>query len=195
MNSSAGATRYGLYDYARGLVYFSLYGCVKYLPTPIGDVLRYLVLKPFMKRLKSIRIKDGATFWFPYGISIGAHVSINEWVFIDGYGGVEIGDWCRIAHGCSLVSEDHRFEDLETPIYLQGKDVAPIKLGRDVWLGAGVRVTKGVEIGDGCIVGAGSVVTRDLPPFSIAVGVPAKVVRRRGEGARADASKASGEAG
>ncbi len=57
----------------------------------------------------------------------------------------------------------------------------PIRLGRDVWLGAGVRVLKGVTVGDGCVVGAGSVVNKDLPPYSIAVGVPAKVVRSRGE--------------
>lgn len=171
--------RYSLFDYLRGFTYFTLYGCVKYLPTPAGDVLRYLCLKPFMRRLRSLRIKDGATFWFPYGISIGRRVSINEWVFIDGYGGVEIGDDCRIAHGCSLVSEDHRFDDVTVPIRRQGKVKGPIRLGRDVWLGAGVRVTKGVTIGDGCVVGAGSVVTRDLPAYSIAVGAPARVISSR----------------
>jgi acetyltransferase-like isoleucine patch superfamily enzyme len=173
--------RYSFYDYLRGFVFFSLYGIVKYLPSPVGDVARYLCLKPFMRRLKTIRIKDGATFWFPHDISIGANVSINEWVFIDGYGGVEIGDYCRIAHGCSLVSEDHRFSDLSVPIAEQGKVGRPIRLGRDVWLGAGVRVVKGVDIGDGCVVGAGAVVTHDLPPYSIAAGVPAKVIRSRAD--------------
>ena len=126
-----------------------------------------------------MRIKDGATFWFPGQISIGRCVSINEWVFIDGYGGVEIGDDCRIAHGCSFVSEDHIFGDPSIPIRLQGKEAGPIVIGNDCWFGAGARVTKGVTIGRGCIVGAGAVVTRDIPEYSIAVGVPARVVKSR----------------
>ncbi len=55
----------------------------------------------------------------------------------------------------------------------------PIKIGSDVWLGAGVKILGGVTIGDGCIVGAGAVVTGDLPPYSIAVGMPARVVGTR----------------
>ena len=55
--------------------------------------------------------------------------------------------------------------------------VAPVAIGDDVWLGARVIVLKGVTIGDGAIVGAGSVVTRDIPPWSIAGGQPAKVIR------------------
>lgn len=175
---------YTLYDYLRGFVFFTLYGCVKYLPTPIGDVFRWAVLKPFMRELHTMRIKDGATFWFPYGISIGRGVSINEWVFIDGFGGVEIGDHCRIAHGCSLISEDHNYENMDMLIRDQGKKSAKIVLGKDCWLGAGVRVLKGVSIGQGSVIGAGSVVNSDIPPYSIAVGAPAKVIKSRGKQAR-----------
>ena len=152
---------------------------MKYIPSPLGDILRYIVLKPFLKRLQSIRIKEGATFWFPYGVSIGEHVSINEWVFIDGFGGVDIGDYCRIAHGCSIISEDHSFDDPNMPIYQQPKKKGPIILHNDVWLGAGVRVLKGVTIGEGAVVGAGSVVTHDVPPRAIVAGVPARVIRTR----------------
>lgn len=167
--------------YLRAALFFTLYGLVKYLPPPVGDPLRYLALKPFMGSLRSWRIKDGVTVWFPEGVRIGRNVSINENVFLDGFGGLEIGDDCRIAHGCSFISEDHVFDDPDTPIRLQGKRAGAIVLGRDVWLGCGVRVLRGVRIGEGCVVGAGAVVTRDLPPMSLAVGVPARVVGRRGD--------------
>ena len=173
--------RYSPGTYLRAAVFFTLYGLVKYLPPPVGDPLRYLALKPFTKSLLSWRIKDGVTVWFPEGVRIGRNVSINENVFLDGFGGLEIGDDCRIAHGCSFISEDHVFDDPDTPIRLQGKRAGAIVLGRDVWLGCGVRVLRGVRIGDGCVVGAGAVVTRDLPPLSLAVGVPARVVGRRGD--------------
>jgi acetyltransferase-like isoleucine patch superfamily enzyme len=172
---------YSLWDYVRAGVFFNLYGLVKYIPSPLGDVLRFLVLKPFVKSIRSRRIKEGVTIWFPYAVSIGRKVSLNEWVFISGFGGVDIGDFCRIAHGCSLISEDHGVDDIALPICEQPKVPGKIVLGRDVWLGAGVRVLRGVKIGDGCVIGAGSVVTRDIPPYSIAVGVPARVVRKRGE--------------
>ena len=54
----------------------------------------------------------------------------------------------------------------------------PVVIGNDVWLGANVVVTGGVTIGDGCVIGAGSVVTRDIPPFSLAAGVPCRVIRQ-----------------
>jgi acetyltransferase-like isoleucine patch superfamily enzyme len=179
VNPDQNVPAYRWYDYVRGVVFFTLYGCVKYLPTPLGDIFRYLCLKPFMKRLQSYRIKDGATFCFPHGISIGRHVSINEWVLIDGYGGIEIGDNCRIGHGCSFLSEDHGFDRTDIPIYQQRKIPGKIVIGNDVYFGAGVRVLKGVTIGAGCVIGANAVVTKDIPPYSIAVGVPARVTGSR----------------
>jgi acetyltransferase-like isoleucine patch superfamily enzyme len=172
--------RYSIRVYVRAAVYFTLYGTVKYLPSPIGDILRSVVLRVFAKSVHTWWIKDGVTVWFPEGVSVGAHVSINEGVFIDGYGEVEIGDYCRIAHGCSIVSENHVFADPTVPICLQGKVRGKIVIGRDVWLGTGVKVLQGVTIGYGSVVGAASVVTKSLPPLSIAVGAPARVIGRRG---------------
>lgn len=172
--------RYPASQYLRAAMFFTLYGLVKYLPPPIGDFCRYCVLKLFTASIESWRIKDGVSIWFPEGVRIGRNVTINEYVFLDGFGGLEIGDDCRIAHGCSFISEDHVFDDPNTPIWRQGKRAAPIVLEPDVWMGCGVRVMRGVRIGRGSVVGAGAVVTGDLPPFSIAVGVPARVVGYRG---------------
>jgi acetyltransferase-like isoleucine patch superfamily enzyme/uncharacterized membrane protein YbhN (UPF0104 family) len=165
-------------------LFFTLYGLVKYLPSPLCDPLRYLALKPFAKCVRSMRIKDGVTFWFPEGIAIGRHCSINEWVFIDGYGGVEIGDNVRIAHAVSIVSEDHGIDDLSLPIYLQQKITGKIEIGNDVWIGAGARITRDVSVGDGAVIAAGAVVTKDVPKLAVVGGVPAKVFRFRGETAQ-----------
>lgn len=65
----------------------------------------------------------------------------------------------------------------------------PVKIGNDVWVGAGATILPGVTIGDGCVIGAGSVVTKDVPANSLAVGVPAKVVKRLNEAEREEAKK------
>lgn len=174
--------RYGLFSVVRAGIYFTVYGLVKYLPAPLFDPARALILKIFARRIETMRIKDGVTIWFPEGVEIGRNVSINEWCFLDGYGGLEIGDWARIAHGCSIISEDHDFSDPDRPIYMQDKIKGRVTIGKDVWLGAGVRVMKGVTIGDGSVIGAGSVVTKNIPEYSVAVGNPARVIRsRRGD--------------
>src|SRR5690606_30062045 len=101
------------------------------------------------------------------------------WVFIDAYGTVEIGNNVRIAHGCSIVSENHGIDRTDVPIYKQKKVPGQIVIGDDVWLGAGVRILKDVKVGHGSVIGAGSVVNKDIPPYSVAVGVPARVIRYR----------------
>ncbi|HRG56881.1 MAG TPA: acyltransferase, partial [Lacunisphaera sp.] len=109
-------------------------------------------------------------------IRLGRDVFLGPHAVIYGHGGVEIGDACLIAMHCRIVSSNHAVPPLGTDIRSQPDVLLPTKIGRDVWLGAGVTVLGGVTIGDGCIVGAGAVVTKNLPPGSISHGVPAKVV-------------------
>jgi len=171
---------YSLWDYVREGGFLTLYGIVKYLPPPVGDLLRCLVLKLFVGKLQSIRIRDGVTVVFPQGVFIGKHVSINENSLIDGCGGVTIGDWCRIAHHVSILTEDHSVEDVDVPICQQKKRLAPVVLEEDVWVGCGVRILKGVHIGKGAVIGANAVVNKDVPAYAIVAGVPAKIIRYRG---------------
>lgn len=114
----------------------------------------------------------------PYGgrIAAGRHVFLGPFTVVYGHGGVEIGDACLIAMHCRIVSSNHARPPVGTDIRSQPDELRPTRIGRDVWLGAGVTVLGGVTIGDGCIVGAGAVVTRDLAPGAIAQGVPAAVV-------------------
>jgi acetyltransferase-like isoleucine patch superfamily enzyme len=94
---------------------------------------------------------------------------------------VLIGEDCLIAEMVSIRDHDHRFERLDLTTREQGEVVAPVRIGRNVWLGAKVTVSKGVTIGDNAIVGANAVVTHDIPPNAIAAGVPARIIRMRGE--------------
>ena len=82
-----------------------------------------------------------------------------------------------------LVGGGHEFERADVPVLEQGRSSRGITLGDDVWLGTGAKVLDGVRIGSGVVVGAGAVVADDLPDGVVAVGVPARVVRRRDGGA------------
>ncbi|MDB6170444.1 MAG: transferase hexapeptide repeat containing protein [Verrucomicrobia bacterium] len=115
-------------------------------------------------------------------IALGEHVYLGPYTVVYGHGGVTIGDHCLIAMHCSILSSNHAVPAFGTPVRTQADVLLPTKIGRDVWLGAGVTVLGGVTIGDGCVVGAGAVVTKDLAPGSIAYGTPA-VVRGWREGA------------
>jgi len=118
----------------------------------------------------------------PWGghIRLGRHVFLGPYVVIYGHGGVEIGDHSLISMHCCIVSSNHNVPPRGKIIRHEPDILLPTKIGSDVWLGAGVIVLGGVTIGDGCVVGASAVVTKDLPPYSIAVGVPARVIGKRG---------------
>lgn len=134
------------------------------------------------------RIKIGTGAWIDSGvvlhgyggsIRIGRDAFLGPHTVIYGHGGVEIGDACLIAMHCRIVSSNHAIPPLGTDIRQCPDELRPTRLGRDVWLGAGVTVLGGVTLGDGCIVGAGAVVTHDIPPGAIAVGIPARVIGHR----------------
>lgn len=166
-------------DYFTHGIFFTLYGLVKYIPSPIGDILRYIVIKPFIKKVGKARIFEGATFWYPYRIKIGSDVTINEWVYLSGFGGLEIKNGVRIGHRTTILTSDHNISDRNMPIFKQGLKSGKVVIGEGSYIGCNVTILQGVNIGSGSVVGAGSVVTKNIPPFSIIAGVPAKVIRKR----------------
>jgi acetyltransferase-like isoleucine patch superfamily enzyme len=112
-------------------------------------------------------------------ITILDNVFIGPYTVIYGHGGVKVGQNSLISMHCRILSSNHTIPEQNISIRSQPDILLPTAIGEDVWLGAGVTVLGGVRIGDGCVVGAGAVVAKDLPPYSIAMGVPAKVVRMR----------------
>jgi len=108
-------------------------------------------------------------------INLGKNVFLGPYVVIYGHGGVSIGDHTLVAMHCQILSSNHAVPPFGTDIRSQPDVLLPTRLGRDVWLGAGVTILGGVTVGDGCVVGAGSVVTKSLPPGAIAFGSPAVI--------------------
>lgn len=115
-------------------------------------------------------------------INIAKNTFLGEYVCIYGHGGVEIGENTLIAMHTCILSSNHTVPDKGSLIRYQPDIPLPVKIGNDVWIGAGCKILGGVIIGDGCVVGAGAVVSKNLPPYAVAVGVPAKVIRYRDNG-------------
>jgi acetyltransferase-like isoleucine patch superfamily enzyme len=112
-------------------------------------------------------------------IVIGTGTFLNIAVMVASMDLVEIGDHCMFANGCFVTDSSHRFDDSALPVPWQGfTSKGPTRIGDNVWCGAGVVVTSGVTIGERCVIGANSVVTTDIPAFSVAAGVPARVIRQ-----------------
>lgn len=95
-------------------------------------------------------------------------------------GPVTIGQDVMMGQEVIIYTTRHNDDRIDIPMRKQGmKEVLPVIIGNDVWIGGRVIILPGVTIGDGCIIGAGAVVTKNIPPYCVAVGVPARVVRRR----------------
>lgn len=116
--------------------------------------------------------------------SYGGSILLEDGVFLGpycvmyGHGGLHVGANTMIATHSVLIPANHGLAG-SGPIRGQPESRKGIRIGSDCWLGSGTHILDGVEIGEGCVIGAGSVVSRPIPPRSIAVGVPAKVVRNR----------------
>jgi acetyltransferase-like isoleucine patch superfamily enzyme len=112
-------------------------------------------------------------------IELGERVSINPYCILYGHGGLRIGNDVLMASHCTLVPANHRFEDPSIPINRQGETRLGITIGNNVWIGSHVTIVDGVNIGTGAVIAAGAVVNRDVPPYAIYGGVPAKLIRTR----------------
>lgn len=124
---------------------------------------------------------------FPYAmlmtyggsVKIGDDCTVNPFSILYGVGGLEIGNGVRIASHTVIIPANHVYSDPYTPIFLQGLTTEGIKIEDDVWIGAGVKILDGVTVGKGSVVAAGAVVTKNIPPYAVAGGVPAKVIKHR----------------
>jgi acetyltransferase-like isoleucine patch superfamily enzyme len=112
-------------------------------------------------------------------VTIGNRSGIGDFCNLYGQGGLTIGDDVLMASGVRVMTADHIFDRRDQPIRMQGERSAPTNIENDVWLGANVCVLAGVTIGEGAICAAGAVITRDVQPFTVVAGVPARLVKER----------------
>lgn len=151
----------------------------------IGDDVKILRDARFDMRAPNSLLRIGNQVCIDRGVDIRATVSdclidigdnsyIGPYVCMAGPGFIKIGKGCLIASHTSIYANNHRKDGLTR----EG-----IEIQDSCWIGSGVRILDGVTIGKGSVIGAGAVVSKDIPPFSIAVGVPAKVIKAsRGAG-------------
>lgn len=152
----------------------------RYMRGVSGLALRYIVLNRILPECgDNVSVHDAVIIRHADKLSLGKNISIHPFCYLDAQGKIEIGDDVSIAHNVSILSFEHDVDTVGIPIKDAPCLPRKIKIENNVWIGAGVRVLGGVNIGTGAVVGANAVVTRDIPPGAIAVGVPARVLKIR----------------
>ena len=153
---------------------------LSWIENNIIAVIPVWTIRRLYHRLMGLKIGRGSqlnmrTYLMGPGVfSIGEYSHVNPGCLIDYRGGVEIGDSVSISHRVMIITGGH------DPYARDFHDsYAPIKIGAHAWIGAGAIILKGVEIGEGAVVAAGAVVTKDIPPYAIYGGVPAKQIGER----------------
>lgn len=147
-------------------------------PGILGDGFRYCLVKALAKSCgENVRIGVNVEICGWSKLEIGNNVSIHRESYIDAQGGLKIGNNVSIAHQCSILTENHSWEDENLPIKYNPMFALPVEIESDVWLGCAVRIMPGVKIFRRSIVAAGAVVSSNVESRTIVGGVPAKVIK------------------
>lgn len=117
---------------------------------------------------------------YPKKLKTGINVHLNDYVWLNCAGGITIGDHVNIGPRVIMHSANHNYEDPDRLIMDQGHTFKEIIIKDDVWICAGVIILAGVTIGEGAVIAAGSVVNKDVLPYHVVGGVPAKTIKIRG---------------
>ena len=128
---------------------------------------------------KSSNICDGVTITEPYNVYIGERVSVHPGCWLQGYGGLTIGDYVGIGSGAKIISSKHNNQRVDIPFKEQGLEKTPVIIEDDVWIGTNAVIIGKAKIGKGSIISAGSVISGNIQAYSVVVGNPGRVVKRR----------------
>lgn len=142
-------------------------------------------MKTLYLRLLGAKVGKGVTF-YPgikinpaHKIEIGDHVDLAWGVIITTSGGVSIGNRTLIGYKSMILSSNHVIPSNRQRIFEAGHLSKPVAIANDVWIGGNCTILPGVTVGEGAVVAAGSVVTKDVPPFTIVGGIPARIIKER----------------
>lgn len=155
---------------------------LRILPGIEGLFLRAIFYKTlFISAGKKLIIYPNVFIIFSNKISVGNRVAINRGTYIDGRGSLIIGNNVLIGPNCVIATAGHGNSTTKIPMSEQDITTGAITIGDDVWIGANVVINMGVTLHNGSIIAAGSVVTKDIPEYTVYGGVPAKFISDRKE--------------
>lgn len=127
---------------------------------------------------EKVNIEKGAAFSVKVTLGDRSGIGVNAKL----HGTCHIGNDVMMGENVTVITRNHRMDRTDIPMMQQGfEEERPVFIGNDVWIGDRVILLPGVHLGDGCVIGAGAVVTKDIPDRAVAAGVPARVIRMRGE--------------
>ena len=153
--------------------------CLRYNNTPFNDLgARRDLLRELLQNVTAEHVEILAPFMVDYGYNVfmGAGCNLNHGVYLMDCAKITFGKKCFVGPNCGFYTAMHPLEVVKRN---EGLEMAkPITVGDNVWFGGNVVVLPGVTIGDNSVIGAGSVVTKDIPANSVAVGNPCKVIRQ-----------------
>ena len=161
------------------------YGFARHMPASESiytqwarPIRRFFCSRLFRSMGEMVNIEQGARFGTGANVEIGDYSGLGRNCLISGR--VTIGSHVMIGPDVMLLARSHRFERTDIPMSDQGEgEVREIVIGNDVWIGARALIVPGVKVGTGVIIGAGAVVTKDVPPYAVVGGNPAKVIKWR----------------
>jgi len=137
--------------------------------------LRVFVLRLFGARIDTpVLIMDGVIVWHPWSLTMHRYCTLGRGVEVYNYAHITIGEQATVSQETYLCSASHDVEDSTMPLIY-----APISIGAHSWVAARCFVGPGISVGEGAVVGACSVVVKDVPPWTIVAGNPARVIRPR----------------
>lgn len=169
-----------MWTFRKKLMYLFYKVFASWLPTSQRSKFSMKVRYFFARRIavlgRNVNIERSA--FFTPDLRIGDNSGLG--IKAEAYGPVIIGNNVMMGPEVVFYTSGHSYDRLDIPMNQQGStEVRPIIIGDDVWIGRRVIILPGVKVGDGCVIGAGAIVTRDIPPYSVVGGVPAKVIKVR----------------
>jgi maltose O-acetyltransferase len=155
-------------------------GLVRSLPTILGICVRNVVYRLLgMKASGIFWIQPGVTIVNLRKLKVGRNFGCNSGTYINAVGGVSMGDDVLLGSNVTVSSGKHEIEGRESSVFSRPVTPLEITFGNDVWIGSGATILPGIHVASGTVVGANAVVTKDTLPYSVMVGLPAKVIRYR----------------
>ena len=155
-------------------------GVVAFLPNRVFGRLRPSFLRMMGAKIGlNVKISRRVKVLGARSLTIGDSVAVANSVILDARGGLTLKQGALVGFESVLLTHTHAWPDPYTPVHHQGSVSAPIVVGTNAWIGARVFVLPGVTIGDSSVIGANSVVSKGIPPMSVAVGTPATVISAR----------------